>query len=177
MDHQQSKFKKTAMMYLWRVQQSQAVISIVFWGLTITGIFYPYFRDKFHNFGLPEEWTFGGMLVIFLVVMVGVVAFGVIYDKLKFWKEQNIVVAERNPYASWKLLPMHMFWMDIWLATAKTQQNRTPELDRTIAFAEAWLRRCEDTDPYTKQMRATIRDFVLKGDTSRIDELTERAAE
>jgi len=177
MDPHQSRFKKTAMMYLWRVQQSQAVISIVFWGLTITGIFYPYFKAKFHNFGLPDSWTFGGMLVIFMLVMLGVVAFGVLYDKLKFWKEQTIVVAERNPYATWKLQPIHLFWMDIWVATAKAQQNRTPELERTIAFAEAWMKRCEETDPWTKDMRSVIKDFALTGDTSHIDMLDAKAAE
>jgi hypothetical protein len=177
MDPHQSKLKKTAMMYLWRVQQSQAVISIIFWGLTITGIFYPYFQVKFKNFGLPESWTFGGMLIIFMCVMLGVVAFGIIYDKLKFWKEQTIVVAERNPYASWKLMPMHLFWMDLWVATAKAQPNRTPELEKAIAFAESWMKRCEDTDPWTKEMRSIIVDFALKGDVTQIDMLNTRADE
>ena len=177
MEMSEHKTKKTLMMYLWRVQQSQAVISIVFWGLTITGIFYPFVREKFHNFGLPQAWVLGGMVVMFGIVMIFVVAFGIIYDKLKFWKESTTVVAERNPYASWKLMPLHMFWMDLWLETAKSLPNRTPELEEKIAFSEAWIKRLEEVDPWTAEMRRSIREFALRGDLAGVKAMTDDVVE
>jgi hypothetical protein len=176
MEQQEHRMKKTMMMYFWRVQQSQAVISIVFWGLTITGIFYPFVREKFDNFLLPKEWVFVGMMIMFSIVMVGVILFGIIYDKFKFWKEQQIVIAERNPYASWKLMPLHMGWMYLWVETAKALPNRTPELEDAIRFSEAWIARCKEIDPWTADMTTVIREFALKGDTTAIKQMTEASA-
>lgn len=85
---------------LWRAQQSQMVISIVFWSLTLTGIFYDKVAERFNNFGLPRSNVFGGMAVMFTLVMILILLFGYLYDRFQFWKEQNVVMIERNPYAS-----------------------------------------------------------------------------
>lgn len=87
------------MLTLWRVQQAQMFISIVFWSLTLTGIFYPYIRVKIFDDLLGPENVFIGMAMIFLSVIALVLIFGYIYDRMKFWKEQITVNRERNPYA------------------------------------------------------------------------------
>lgn len=162
-EHRES-FKKTVMKYLWRVQQAQMVISIVFWSMTLTGVFYPYFNVKFDNFGLPKDWVFMGMLVLFTIVVTGIVIFGFIYDKLKFWKEQQMVIVERNPYTSWKLNPVQTMWAEMWIETAKAIEPKTPGLEAKIEFFEAWIARCEEIDPWTKEMRQLTRKFALEGD-------------
>ena len=86
------------MKYLWRIQQSQMVISIIFWSLTLTGVFYPYVREKFSNFGLPQSNVFGGMAIMFLLVVFFIITAGLLFDRLKFWNEQMIVSNERNPF-------------------------------------------------------------------------------
>lgn len=90
--------KKAVMIVLWRVQQAQMVISIIFWSLTLTGVFYPYVADKWFNSVLGPDRVLVGMALMFLLVVSLIVAFGLFYDKMKFWKEQNIVTQERNPY-------------------------------------------------------------------------------
>lgn len=90
--------KKKIMTVLWRVQQAQMVISIVFWSLTLTGIFYPYISERVLDDLVGPENVALGMLVIFLGVVGMIVLFGYIYDRLKFWKEQIIVIQERNPF-------------------------------------------------------------------------------
>lgn len=97
---QTNRFKKFVMRALWRAQQSQMVISIVFWSLTLTGIFYDKVAERFNNFGLPESNVLGGMAVMFTMVVVLILLSGYLYDRLQFWKEQNVVMIERNPYAS-----------------------------------------------------------------------------
>lgn len=87
------------MTVLWRVQQAQMVISIVFWSLTLTGIFYPYIRDRFLNDLLGPENVLLGMMMIFLMVVSSIILFGLFYDRLKFWREHNIVAQERNPFS------------------------------------------------------------------------------
>lgn len=91
--------KKKIMTVLWRVQQAQMVISIVFWSLTLTGIFYPYIRARFLNDLMGPENVGLGMIVIFLGVFGTILLFGYVYDRMKFWMEQWTVQAERNPYA------------------------------------------------------------------------------
>ena len=90
--------KKKVMTGLWRVQQAQMVISIIFWSLTLTGVFYPYIRVKWFDDVLGPERVLEGMVLMFLLVVSLIVLFGLVYDKLKFWKEANIVIQERNPY-------------------------------------------------------------------------------
>jgi hypothetical protein len=90
--------KKAIMTALWRVQQAQMVISIIFWSLTLTGVFYPYIRAKWFDGILGPDRVLEGMVLMFLLVVSLIVMFGLVYDKLKFWKEANIVIQERNPY-------------------------------------------------------------------------------
>ena len=91
--------KKSVMTTLWRVQQAQMVISLTFWALTLTGIFYPYIRAKALNDLIGPERVFLGMALIFLTVVALVLIFGYVYDKLKMWQEQITVAQERNPYS------------------------------------------------------------------------------
>ena len=97
---QTNRFKKFIMKTMWRVQQSQMVISVVFWSLTLTGIFYDKVSERFDNFGLPRANVFGGMAVMFTMVVLLIVTFGFCFDKFQFWKEQQVVIIERNPFAS-----------------------------------------------------------------------------
>ncbi len=164
MAEQKETFKKRLMKNFWRVQQAQMVISVAFWSLTLTGIFYPYFREKFNNWGLGQENVFIGMAVLFLMVVAGIMLFGYIYDKFKFWKEQQFVIIERNPYTSWKLNPVQTMWAEMWMETARAIPDKTPELEAKIKFYEAWIERLEEIDPWTKDMRTNIRKFALEGD-------------
>lgn len=91
--------KKSIMITLWRVQQAQMLISIIFWSLTLTGIFYPYIRTRVLNDLIGPERVFLGMAIIFMVVVALVLAFGYLYDRLKFWREQITVAQERNPFS------------------------------------------------------------------------------
>ena len=101
--------KKKIMTVLWRVQQAQMVISIVFWSLTLTGIFYPYISERILDDLVGPENVALGMIVIFLGVMGLIILFGYTYDRMKFWKEQVIVIQERNPFSfGYRLTPIQI---------------------------------------------------------------------
>ena len=156
--------KKKVMKTFWRVQQAQMVISVVFWSMTLTGIFYPMIVEKLKDYPWWGENTFFGLMVFFLLVLGGIFLFGFFYDKFKFWKEQQLVIVERNPYTSWKMNPVFTQWVDLWIEMAKTIPNKTPELEAKIKFFEKWVARLEEIDPWTKEMRELTRAFVLEGD-------------
>jgi hypothetical protein len=132
--------------------------------MTLSGIFYPYFVAKFPDWAGGQENTFIGLIVLFGLVLAGIFTFGFIYDKFKFWKEQQMVIVERNPYTSWKMNPVFTQWVELWIEMAKTMPEKSPELEAKIKFFEEWVSRLEEIDPWTKEMREMTRAFVLEGD-------------
>ena len=91
--------RKALMTMLWRVQQAQMVIAIIFWSLTLTGVFYPYMREWAFNRLLGPENVGLGMLILFLLVFGLVILFGYLYDRAALWREQITVTQERNPFS------------------------------------------------------------------------------
>src|SRR6266850_5007233 len=109
--------RKRAMIYLWRAQQSGAIISISLLGtLTAASIHNDYLREKTNNWGLGPANVLGGLLVTMSMVFAAIFIVGFAFDRLKFWKEQNVVGVERNPYGSYKLSAKEIWWIRIWSA-------------------------------------------------------------
>ena len=131
--------KKKVMEFMWRLQASQTIIGIVFWPLTLTGIFYPYFRDRTNNFGLGAGSVLGGMLVLFFIIVAAIVIFGIFFDKLKFWKEQNIVLIERNPYAGIKLNAKEVYWVKLWSLALRSNPEISPETRQQLELYDRWI--------------------------------------
>ncbi|MGQ9582470.1 MAG: hypothetical protein ACUVV6_03035 [Thermoplasmatota archaeon] len=152
--------KKRLMELMWRLQQSQAIIGLLMWSLMLTGIFYPYLRDKFK---IDPANVLVPMLILFLLILFVILLIGLAFDKLRFWKEQNIVVAERNPYATYKLYPKEIYWAHLWLSIARAQPSPTPELRRQIEFFEGWLERLISEDPSYRREVEEIEAFVRAG--------------
>ena len=149
--------KKRLMELLWRMQQSQSIIGVLMWSLTLTGIFYPYLRDKF---GLAPSNVLLPMMLLFLFILSMVVLIGVVFDKLRFWREQNIVLAERNPYATYKFFPKEVHWARLWLLVAKNQKDPSPELQKEIEFYEKWLARVVSEDEHYKKEVDLVEDYA-----------------
>lgn len=131
--------KKKLMELLWRIQASQTVIGMIFWPLTITGIFYPYIRERTNNYGFGQNAVLQGMVITFLIIVMGIVIFGLLFDKLRFWKEQNIVAVERNPYFSYKFCPKDIYNMRVWLLAVKANPDIAPEVKKQVEFYEKWI--------------------------------------
>jgi len=145
------RIKKAFMTYLWRVQQSQAIISIVFWSLTISGIFYQYVAPLFQRWGLVSSKDVAlGLSLLFLLTLSIMLAAGFLYDNvLQLWKEQVEVTRERNPYANGKLLPKELnLYRDFHLPLAKAIQKIEPtrELEMAIQKAEGWIETGDTND-------------------------------
>jgi hypothetical protein len=149
--------KKKLMELMWRMQQSQTIIGVLMWSLTLTGIFYPYMRDKF---GFDPSDVLLPMMLLFLFILGMVVLIGVIFDKLRFWKEQNIVLAERNPYATFKFYPKEIHWARLWLVLAKQQKDPPPEVRREIEFFEKWMERLMAEDPHYREEVEEIESYA-----------------
>ena len=92
----------------WRIQQSQALISLVFWTSTLTLLIWPYVRWRFDGDEtfLSVPVTYLGLLSIASAVLASVLIVGLTYDvTLGLWRDHITVVQERNPFATYKLNP------------------------------------------------------------------------
>ncbi|MCK4443442.1 MAG: hypothetical protein KAW09_02790 [Thermoplasmata archaeon] len=137
-----SKIKKGMMTYVWRIQQSQMLISILFWSLTLTGVFYQYFAPLFdHYLGISQENVFGGMTFLFSLVLLGVVLIGVAYDRVfKLWQESSVVSVERNPYSRFLMMPKEiLLWKRCQLRILKEVAKDDPETMKDIEFMDRWI--------------------------------------
>lgn len=152
--------KKRFMELMWRMQQSQTLIGLIIWSLTLTGIFYPYLRDKF---GIDPSNVLLPMMGLFLLIFGTVICIGLLFDKLRFWKEQNIVLAERNPYAYYKFTARELQIMTLFMMALRELPARSEELVEERRFFELWLKKVVDDDPRIAREVQEVREWVLKG--------------
>ncbi len=159
--------KKELMKHLWRVQQSAGILNTIIWAASLTGVYYKtYVSWRYYgmlstiglkgNIVLDNDTT--GTILLFIVICIGILFIGYLYDKSKIWKEQNIVSVERNPYSvSYKLsakevaLIRHVYGATL-RAAAKTKED-----SERMEFIDKWVERVLEEDP------------VLRGDVEKLE--------
>ncbi len=158
--------RKRAMVYLWRAQQSGAMISITLLGtLTAASIYSDFLRDFYENLGWHQTNVLPGLVFTMMMIFVGVFGVGYAFDRLKFWKEQNIVAIERNPYGSYKLTAKEIYWIKLWTATLAAQ-DKTDKENSILVLFEQWVRRSVEDDPVLRQEVEGIEKWITSGDES-----------
>tara|TARA_B110000967_G_C18822319_1_gene529392 strand:+ start:564 stop:1163 length:600 start_codon:yes stop_codon:yes gene_type:complete len=146
-----SFFRKWAMRQYWRMQQSQAVVGLLLWGITITLLVWPYISWRFADacdsgicfsgsfLGIPS--TYAGLSVIFLSVMFAVLTIGFLYDQVfSLWTEWRNVDMERNPFVTYALSPN---WVMMIALQAETLKRTTPGDEAIAQQADWYLKWCE----------------------------------
>ena len=146
-----SFFRMWVMRQYWRMQQSQAIVSLLLWGTTITLLVWPLISWRFASscnselcfsetmVGIPSAYI--GLTVIFLSVMFAVLSIGFLYDQVfSLWTEWRNVDMERNPFATYALVPI---WVMSIALQAETLKRTSPQDDKIIEQADWCLRWCE----------------------------------
>ena len=155
--------KKALMTYIWRIQQSQMIISIGFWSLTLTGIFYQYFAPLFDVYlGVPQENVFLGMLLLLFIVLVGVIIIGFAYDRIfRLWQESSIVNVERNPYSRLLMMPKEiLLWKRCQLRILKEVAKDDPEAHKDIEFMDRWFDKLLEDPRIAQQVEETEKTIM-----------------
>lgn len=100
--------KKWLMRQYWRIQQSQAIISLGFWTATLTLLVWPYLSWRFDadESLLFIPMTYIGLIGIASAVLTIVLLVGFSYDvTFGLWRDHITVNQERNPFTTYKLNP------------------------------------------------------------------------
>ena len=146
-----SILRKWVMRQYWRMQMSQAVVSLLLWGTTITLLVWPYVSWRFSSQcdagfcfsdsigSIPS--TYFGLAVIFMSVMFAVLLVGYLYDQVfSLWTEWRSVDMERNPYVTYALSPN---WAMMIALQAETLKRTSPDDEAMVSQAEWYLKWCE----------------------------------
>jgi hypothetical protein len=126
--------KKWLMRQYWRIQQSQAIISLGFWTATITLLVWPYVSWRFSSEDtiLAIPLTYYGLLVIASSVLVIVLLVGFSYDvTFGLWRDHITVNQERNPFTTYKLNPT---WGIVIAQTNEILRRTAPEDDEVQRY-------------------------------------------
>jgi len=126
----------------WRIQQSQTLISMMFWITTLTLLMWPYVSWRFEKNSeiLGISMTYWGLISIAVTVLICVLLLGWTYDVvLGLWREHLTVVQERNPFTTYKVNAP----FGIILAQTNTILRKLSEDDENILrhcdFIDRWL--------------------------------------
>lgn len=142
--------KKGFMTLMYRVQQSQALVSPFFWAATLTGVFFPILNTYLIRNGIVGQSQVGLTLVIlFAAIFSFILLMGVVYDTVfKLWKEQQIVAVRRNPYSREKLMAKEIvLWRRLHVRTLQALNSGDPQVRRDMEFMERWIERSLEGDP------------------------------
>ncbi len=137
-----STSRKWLMRQYWRLQQSQSIISMIFWINASTLLIWPYIRWRFNPedlfLGIPM--TYWGILSIALLVMIVVLIIGWTYDKIfSLWKEHQNVVLERNPWATYQLTPRDAMILGYVTKLIRKQNLEDEKIQKECDWVEKWL--------------------------------------
>ena len=134
--------KKWVMRQYWRIQQSQAMISLGFWTATITLLVWPYVSWRFNSDEalLFIPMTYVGLISIAVLVLGIVLIAGFSYDvTFGLWRDHITVNQERNPFSTYKLNPT---WGIVIAQTNEVLRRVAPEdeeIQRYCNFVDRML--------------------------------------
>ena len=156
------RVKKWGMRQFWRAQQSQTIISMLFWATTLTLLVFDrlessnpqWGRDDSITLGIPTAYAVMGSL--FFGVIAFVLIIGWVYDNiLSLWKQHQTVTIERNPFATYLLHPP----MLILLGTVTTHLERSYPDDEEIQSQCAWMRQWFSTMTKLEVFRRSVKSL------------------
>jgi hypothetical protein len=149
------------MTYLWRLQQTQVIVSMLLWAVLLTLTSYQYVGWRLQQTFFNNIYL--GFIFLFLIIFGLIVLVGFAFDSIfKLWKEQNIVSARRNPYAREKIYTKEIvLWRRLFLPILEKYKEDDPKVRENIDFMEKWIQKCLEDDPNIQKEVDEVESWVL----------------
>jgi hypothetical protein len=140
--------RKLLMTFVWRVQQSQAMIGIIFWGMTLTLLLHGYVGWRMADwFGIKNVTL--QLIVLFFIVEAAILFFGFIYDRIfRLWKELGVASQERNPYTRGAITPKEVFYFRLWMKAAEPYAEKDKETAELIGMYKRWIEKAMEEEKW-----------------------------
>jgi hypothetical protein len=169
-----SSAKKWAMRQYWRIQQSQTIISMVFWVTTITLLIWPYVKWRFEGDStlVGISVTYWGLASIGASVIALVLLIGVLYDAVfGLWREHLTIVGERNPFQTYQMSPNLMIMLLQTNLILRRLSEDDEEILRHCDFIDRWYKWNVDTEIFARAVEGW--DTIVKDKDPFLPNLTD----
>jgi hypothetical protein len=154
--------KLRLMTYMWRLQQSQLIISMIMWAALLTLTSYQYVGGSIGEF---FGSVYLGLLFLFLIIFAFIILIGFAFDRiLKLWKEQNIVIAHRNPYLRERMYAKEvLMWSHLLIPVLKKYEDKDQAVKKQVEFMEKWISKNMQIDSELYKEVKDAEAWVLAG--------------
>ncbi len=151
-----SPTKKWMMRQFWRVQQSQTVISLLFWATTLTLLIYARIEHRWAvadtTAGMPTSYFVMGTL--YVGVFLFVLFIGWLYDKIfTLWKEHQNVVLERNPWATYQLTPRDAMIVGYLSQIIRAQNSDNETIQKECDWVDKWVAATTELEVFDRMVK------------------------
>jgi hypothetical protein len=150
-----SWFKKWFMRQFWRAQQSQTIISLMFWAVTLSLLIFARIEHRWDanqtTFGIATSYAV--MCSLFLSVGLFVLFVGWMYDRVfTLWKEHQNVIIERNPFATYLLTPRDAMILGHLSSLLRQQNPEDPAIQAQCDWMEKWVSTTPDLEVFRRMV-------------------------
>tara|TARA_A100001037_G_scaffold88212_1_gene79969 strand:+ start:67 stop:609 length:543 start_codon:yes stop_codon:yes gene_type:complete len=157
--------KKWAMRQYWRLQQSQAVASLLLWTSTITLLVWPYVSWRFdansQMIGIPM--TYWGLFAIAALVVSLIFFIGYAYDQLlSLWRDHRTVDTERNPFGTYALIPANVVIVGMMNRLLRDRADGDESVIETCDWIDEWLAWCSTQEIWARSQKFWDTEFSSK---------------
>ena len=154
-DNNSSSLKKWFMRQYWRLQQSQSIISMLFWINASTLLIWPYIRWRFdgQESFLGISMTYWGIFSIAMIVVLLVLIIGWAYDNIfALWKEHRNVIIERDPFATYLLTPRDAMILGHLSSLLREQHPDDENIQEQCDWMEKWIATTPDLEVFRRMV-------------------------
>ena len=139
------QIKKWFMLQIWRLQQVAAILTLVLLALNLALQIFGLIKWREGSL-LSTSWI-GVPLILLLLAMV-IWSFAIVWDlRLKMWRDQATVLAERNPYAKEKMTAKEVaFYGLTWIPILEKMGKDDPNIMEAANAMRRWIKIAANLD-------------------------------
>ena len=154
--------KKWFMLQMWRIQQVAQLLVLTMMAITDALLVYDY-TDGLRVGGEPLiPYRVLGVLFVLILIGGAIWAFAIIWDlRLKMWREQMTVLAEKNPFTKEKLTPKEVYILGtVWLPILERLGKDDPTAKNSAADLRKWILRSLNDDKVTEAELGAVLKYI-----------------
>jgi len=133
------KFRQAYGKLLWKTEEAKRLATIVFWNLTIVGIYLPMISHELDGLGFHIN---GWLLFILLnaFCLLAILLFGHILDKTKLWRDDWVARISRNPFETYKFRPKEKLLIENQIKIFEGLCGDKKKFNEGITELKKWIR-------------------------------------
>lgn len=141
----ETKFRSFYGRTLWKTEESKRLTAIVFWLLTLSGIYAPFITKELADLGVVGV---SGWILIPLLMVIGFIAivlFGHLIAKTKLWQDDWRARIQKNPFETHLIRPKERKIMENQLKIFKGLKGKDYDhrFEEAIKELEGWIEKGE----------------------------------